>query len=131
VADHVFFEITEQTALRDHADFIRRAKRLRSLGYRICVSDIAGAGSGLGSLAVLEPDAVKFEMSLLRQIDAPQVRGRLIRVAVKLCRDLGVPLIAEGVETEAERDAYVAEGGDLMQGYLFARPDFPLPAPRF
>jgi EAL domain-containing protein (putative c-di-GMP-specific phosphodiesterase class I) len=44
---------------------------------------------------------------------------------------MDVPVIAEGVETEAERDDFAANGGDLMQGYLFARPDFPPPEPRF
>jgi EAL domain-containing protein (putative c-di-GMP-specific phosphodiesterase class I) len=130
VADHVFFEITEQTALSDTADFIRRAKRLHTMGYRIAVSDIAGVGSGLGSLALLEPDAVKLEMDLLRQFEEP-VQHRLTRAAVALCRQLGIPLIAEGVETEAERNAFISDGGDLMQGFLFGRPDFPLPTPSF
>jgi EAL domain-containing protein (putative c-di-GMP-specific phosphodiesterase class I) len=130
VADHVFFEITEQTALTDTADFIRRTKRLRAMGYRIAVSDIAGAGSGLGSLAFLEPDVVKLEMELLRQFDEP-VRRRLTHAAIALCHELGIPMIAEGVETEAERNEFVANGGDLMQGFLFGRPDFPLPTPSF
>lgn len=131
VAKHVIFEISEQTALNDTADFIRRTKRLRSLGFRIAVSDIAGSGSGLGSLATLEPDVVKLEMALLRGIEQPSVKDKLLRALVALCRDLEIPLIAEGVETEAERDAFAAAGGDLMQGFLFARPEFPIPAPRF
>ena len=131
VSDHVFFEITEQAALQDTADFVHRTRRLRAMGYRIAVSDIAGAGSGLGTLALLEPDAVKLEMSLLQGVEDPSVRRRLTRAALAVCRDLNVPLIAEGVQTEVERDAFVQEGGDLMQGYLFARPDFPLPPAHF
>lgn len=131
VASHVYFEITEQAALDDVTDFVARTKRLRAMGYRIAVSDIAGAGSGLGSLALLEPDAVKLEVSLLRNIENPAVRRRLMRAALSLCCDIGAPLIAEGIETEAERDAFLAEGGDLMQGYLFGRPGFPPPVPRF
>jgi EAL domain-containing protein (putative c-di-GMP-specific phosphodiesterase class I) len=131
VANHVFFEITEQTALNDREDFVARMKRLRAMGYRIAVSDIAGAGSGLGSLVLLEPDAVKLDMSVLRQIESPKVRGRLIRAVVSLCRDLCIPLIAEGVESEADRDAFLAERGNLMQGFLFAHPEFPFPTPQF
>ena len=131
VAENVLFEITEQTALADKDDFARRMRRLRDMGYRIAVSDIAGAGSGLGSLAVLEPDAVKLEVSLLRQIENPKVRGKLMRAVVLLCEDLQIPVIAEGIESPAERAAFVAEGGDLMQGYLFAHPEFPFPTPNF
>jgi EAL domain-containing protein (putative c-di-GMP-specific phosphodiesterase class I) len=131
VADHVYFEISEQAALDDVDDFVNRTKRLRDLGFRIAVSDIAGAGSGLGSLALLEPDAVKMEVSLLRGIANPAVSRRLTRAALTLCHDLGVPLVAEGIETEAERDAFAAEGGDLMQGFLFGNPGFPPPSPRF
>jgi blue light- and temperature-responsive anti-repressor len=131
VADHVYFEIREQAALVDIDDFVDRTKRLRAMGYRIAVSDIAGAGSGLGSLAVLEPDAVKMEISLLRGLAHPTARRRFIRAALAFCRDLGVPLVAEGIETPEERDAYLAEGGDLMQGFLFGKPGFPPPPPRF
>jgi len=131
VADHVIFEINEMTALADREDFVSRMARLRAMGYRIAVSDIAGAGSGLTSLATLEPDAVKLEVSLLRQIESPKVRSKLIRAVVSLCEDLQIPVIAEGVETADERAAFVAEGGDLMQGYLFAHPEFPFPTPRF
>ena len=130
-AKQVYFEITEQTAADDTQDFLARTRRLRSLGYKIAVSDVAGGAAGLGNLALLEPDAVKLEMSLFRKIENVAVRRKLMRAVVTLCQEMNVPVIAEGVETEAERDDFVANGGDLMQGYLFARPDFPLPEPRF
>jgi EAL domain-containing protein (putative c-di-GMP-specific phosphodiesterase class I) len=70
-------------------------------------------------------------MSLFRKIENVAVRRKLMRAVVTLCQEMDVPVIAEGVETEAERDDFAANGGDLMQGYLFARPDFPPPEPRF
>jgi EAL domain-containing protein (putative c-di-GMP-specific phosphodiesterase class I) len=70
-------------------------------------------------------------MSLFREIGNVAVRRKLMRTVVTFCQEMDVPLIAEGVETEAERDSFAANGGDLMQGFLFARPDFPLPEPRF
>jgi EAL domain-containing protein (putative c-di-GMP-specific phosphodiesterase class I) len=128
-AEQIYFEITEQTAVDDTQEFLARTRRLRSLGYKIAVSDVGA--SGLGNLALLEPDAVKLEMSLFRKIENVAVKRKLMRAVVTLCQEMDVPFIAEGVETEAERDDFAANGGDLMQGYLFARPDFPLPKPRF
>jgi EAL domain-containing protein (putative c-di-GMP-specific phosphodiesterase class I) len=130
-AEQVCFEITERTAVDDTSDFLARTRRLRSLGYKIVVSDVAGGSSGLGNLALLEPDAVKIEMSLFREIESVEVKRKMMRAVTTLCQELDVPLIAEGIESEAERDDFAAKGGDLMQGYLFARPDFPLPEPRF
>jgi len=130
-AKQIHFEITQQIAVHDTRDFLARTRRLRSLGYKIAVCDVAGGSSGLGRLAVLEPDVVKLEMSLFRQIENVAVRRKLMRTVVNFCQEMNLPLIAEGVETEAERDSFAANGGDLMQGYLFARPDFPLPEPRF
>ena len=130
-AKQVHFEITQQAAVHDTRDFLARTRRLRSLGYKIAVSDVAGGYSGLGRLAVLEPDAVKLEMSLFREIGNVAVRRKLMRTVVTFCQEMDVPLIAEGVETASERDGFAANGGDLMQGFLFARPDFPLPEPRF
>ena len=130
-ADHIVFEIAEQAAIEDTADFIERTRRLRALGYRIAVSDITASGSALRSLALLRPDNVKFDISQLRGIPDPSARQRLLEAVVSVCCDLAVPLIATKVETKAERNAFLAVGGDLMQGYLFARPDLRFAAPHF
>jgi EAL domain-containing protein (putative c-di-GMP-specific phosphodiesterase class I) len=59
------------------------------------------------------------------------MKQKLLGSIVGLCRDLGIEIIAEGIETIEERDALVRLGGDLCQGYLFARPDKPWPEIRF
>ena len=59
------------------------------------------------------------------------MKQKLLRSIVTLCRELGIEIIAEGVETVAERDALVGLGGDLCQGYLFARPDKPWTETKF
>ena len=64
-------------------------------------------------------------MSLIRGIDRSPMKQKLLRSIVSLCRELGIEIIAEGVETAEEREALVAIGGDLCQGYLFARPEKP------
>ncbi len=124
-ASRVVLEITERAPLEQIRDASRRVAQLRALGYRIAVDDLGAGYAGLTSFAHLEPDVVKVDMSLIRGIDRSPMKQKLLGSIVDLCRDLGIEIIAEGVETPAERDALVLVGGDLCQGYLFARPEKP------
>jgi EAL domain-containing protein (putative c-di-GMP-specific phosphodiesterase class I) len=71
----------------------------------------------------LRPEIVKLDMSLVRGVHEDPTRQHLIRSLNGVCRDLGIRVVAEGVETREERDALVALGSDLLQGYLFGRPE--------
>jgi EAL domain-containing protein (putative c-di-GMP-specific phosphodiesterase class I)/CheY-like chemotaxis protein len=124
-AGRVVLEVTERAPLEKIRDVTARVSQLRALGYRIAVDDLGAGYAGLTSFAHLEPEVVKVDMSLIRGIDRSPMKQKLLRSIVGLCRDLGIEIIAEGVETEAERDALVSVGGDLCQGYLFARPEKP------
>jgi EAL domain-containing protein (putative c-di-GMP-specific phosphodiesterase class I) len=68
-------------------------------------------------------------MSLVRDIDSQPVKRRLVRSMTDLCKDMNLLVVAEGVETPAERDAVIEAGCHLLQGYLFARPARPFVAP--
>jgi EAL domain-containing protein (putative c-di-GMP-specific phosphodiesterase class I) len=82
-----------------------------------------GAGyAGLNALAVLEPAFVKLDISLIRGLDTDSTKYRIAGAMAMRPKDLGITTVAEGVETEAERDALVELGVDLLQGYRFARP---------
>jgi EAL domain-containing protein (putative c-di-GMP-specific phosphodiesterase class I) len=129
-APRIHLEITERQALEKIPDIRARVASLRSLGYRIAVDDLGEGYSGLNSFAQLEPDAVKLDMTLIRGIDTAPKKRKMVQALATLCRELETPLVAEGVETEAERDILVDMGADLFQGYLFARPGFPFPVPR-
>jgi len=124
-AGRVVLEVTERAPLEQIRDATTRVAQLRSLGYRIAVDDLGAGYAGLTSFAHLEPDVVKVDMSLIRGIDRSPMKQKLLGSIVGLCRDLGIEIIAEGVETPDERDALVRVGGDLCQGYLFARPEKP------
>lgn len=130
-ADRVIMEITERARLETVGDPRPRVNRLRDIGYRIAIDDIGAGYNGLTSFAILQPELLKVDMSLVREVHEQPVKQRLVRALVDLCRDLGVPLVAEGVETIAERDCLVEMGCDLFQGYLFAKPDRPFPTPKF
>lgn len=128
-AHRVVLEITERTALERVADVDTRIAALRRLGYRIAIDDLGAGYSGLTSVAHLEPEIVKFDMSLVRGIDNHPTKPRLVSAMLDVFEDMGLTVIAEGVETARERDTLVGLGCDLLQGFLFARPDPTFPEP--
>ena len=93
----------------------------------VALDDLGAGYAGLASFAQLEPEVAKVDMAIIRGIDVSLTKQKLLGSIVSLCRDLEIQLVAEGIETEAERDTVVRLGGDLCQGYLFARPGRPFP----
>ncbi|WP_395703258.1 EAL domain-containing protein, partial [Aquabacterium sp.] len=75
-------------------------------------------------LADFTPDIIKLDMALVRGVDGSKTRQAIARGMVRICQELGIQVIAEGIETADERDFFLSEGVTLMQGYLFARPTF-------
>lgn len=130
-ARQICFEITRRPMRAQVPEFRSCMKGLRALGYRIAIGGIGAGNSGLGSLALVEPDAVKLDMSVLRDTRSFLVKRKLIRAMVTLGGDLESSLIATRVDSEAERILFTGFGGDLMQGLRFAEPAFPFPTPRF
>jgi EAL domain-containing protein (putative c-di-GMP-specific phosphodiesterase class I) len=121
-ASRIVFEITERVSLEKVKDLKERIAALRGLGYRIAVDDLGAGYAGLSSLASLQPEVVKLDMSLVRGVDREPIKQRLVASLQTLGGPLGITMVAEGVETEAERDTLISVGCDLFQGYLFAQP---------
>ena len=121
LAPRVVLEIPERTGL-DPAAGPTRVAMLRKLGYRIAVDDLGAGYAALGALATLEPEIVKLDMSLVRDIDRHPTKRRVVAAIANLVVELGGRVVAEGVETDAERQACIDSGIDLLQGYLFAKP---------
>jgi EAL domain-containing protein (putative c-di-GMP-specific phosphodiesterase class I) len=130
-AHGVVLEVTERAALEQVRGLIPAIVRLRSLGYRIALDDLGAGYAGLSSFALLEPEVVKVDMSLVRDIHRSPTKQKLFGSLATLCRDLNTEIIAEGVEVAEERDCLNELGGDLFQGYLFARPNRGFPTPVF
>jgi EAL domain-containing protein (putative c-di-GMP-specific phosphodiesterase class I) len=131
LAGRVCLEITERAALDGVPDLVSRIARLRKLGFRIVVDDLGAGYSGLTSFAQLQPDMVKIDMSLVRNIDREPTKERLVRSLAALGKEMSIGVVCEGVETAAERDALIRVGCDLFQGYHFARPGRPFPTVDF
>ncbi len=126
--DRVVLEITERSAITDFPTFRSTLEYVRALGFNVAVDD-AGAGYGsLQCLAEVRPEWIKVDISLVRGCDADIARSQLIASLVGFADTIGVRLIAEGIETEAELARLRSIGVRYGQGFLFARPTQPFPA---
>jgi len=129
VADRVVIEITERAPLTKVPGLDARVAELRALGFRLALDDFGAGTAGFSALANLRPEIVKFDMDLIRGIERDPSKERTVAVMLDLCKSLGATVLGEGVETVGERDKLVELGFDLLQGYLFGRPEHPFVAP--
>jgi EAL domain-containing protein (putative c-di-GMP-specific phosphodiesterase class I) len=125
IAPRVVLEITERASLSDVKDLRARLNTLRDLGFRIAIDDLGAGYAALTSFPLLEPDIVKIDMSLVRDIDSQPMKRKLVKSMTSLCREMKIDVVGEGVETNQEREVLVDLGCDLLQGYLIARPAQP------
>ena len=121
-ADRIVLEITERATLEAIPDFRERAETLRAMGFRLAVDDLGAGYSGLASVVQLQPQIIKFDVALVRDIDKEPTKRRLVRSMIDLCHDMQILGVAEGIESIAERDVLDSLGCDLLQGYYFSRP---------
>ncbi len=128
IADRVVLEITERSRIDDVKDIQVRMSALRRLGFRIAIDDLGAGYAGLSSLAALEPEIVKLDMSLVRNVHLSDIRQRLIRLMTALCKGTGTRVVAEGVEVVEELESVRSAGCELLQGNFFARPGPAFPA---
>lgn len=121
-AKRIVLEVTERASLEEVKDLPDRIGRLRAQGYRVAIDDLGAGYAGLTSVSALEPDVVKLDMSLVRDVDKSRTKQQLVSSFCRLCADLKMEIICEGVETAGERDTLIGLGGDMFQGYFFGRP---------
>jgi EAL domain-containing protein (putative c-di-GMP-specific phosphodiesterase class I) len=125
---HVFVEITESTAFT-HYELCRSVLReVRERGGVFLAVDDLGAGySNLRRVLDLEPHVVKLDRALVTGLDQNKRQRILVRHVVDLCAELGASVVAEGIETDDELRAVIDTGVQYGQGFLFAKPAYPLP----
>lgn len=120
--DRLIVEMTESEVIDDPARFAGIFDHYRARGLRVAIDDFGAGYSGLNLLAAFQPDQVKVDMNLVRGIESHGPRQAIVRAILQCCTDLGIDVIAEGVETPAEYAWFAAEGVRLFQGWLFGRP---------
>ena len=115
-------EVIERAYTRDSASIASVLADLRSRGFKVEIDDFGTGESSLGMLADIQADVLKLDRSFLKSGLLDTNRIEVIKAVVRLARALKMGVIAEGVETEQQRDALVELGCYEAQGYLFYRP---------
>ncbi|MBR0838657.1 EAL domain-containing protein [Bradyrhizobium liaoningense] len=116
-------EITEGVLIGDFTRALDLLRRLKALGIRIAMDDF---GTGYSSLSYLQSfpfDKIKIDRSFISNLEATPQSAEIVRAVLSLAHALNIPVVAEGVETEAQRDFLTREACEEMQGYLVGRPD--------
>ena len=120
----LIFEITEHEELVDKEHLKSIIREYQRQGFKTAIDDFGAGYSGLNLLAEFQPDIIKLDMALVREIDHDPVRQAIVQGTLGVCRALAIEVIAEGVETRAELALLQSMGIHLFQGFLFARPGF-------
>ena len=115
-------EITEGILLGDFAHIVSMLRRIKAMGVRIAMDDFGTGYSSLSYLQAFPFDKIKIDKSFIQSIGRTEQATTIIRAVIGLCRGLGIPVIAEGVETEEQRSFLAQEHCPEIQGYIIGRP---------
>jgi EAL domain-containing protein (putative c-di-GMP-specific phosphodiesterase class I)/CheY-like chemotaxis protein len=124
-SDSIVLEVTERDTLDQISHLMARIDRLRAAGFRIAIDNLGVGYAGLASFARLKPSFVKLDASLVRDIDRNSIKRKIVQAMTSLCREMSVEILAEGVETEDERQTLGFLGCHQHQGSAYACPQSP------
>ena len=122
--NRIMFEVTEGEKVIDNDHLRNIFKEYKKHNFTTAIDDFGAGYAGLNLLADWQPDIIKLDMSLTRNVNSDRVRRALVFGIISICKELDIKVIAEGIETIEECLTLVDEGVTLLQGYLFARPGF-------
>ncbi len=120
--ERIMFEVTESEDMVDKGHLTTILEDYRDRGFITAIDDFGAGYAGLSLLADFQPDVIKLDMGLLRGINSDPVRQVLVQGVIDICRELGINVVAEGIETFDEYEWFASRDVRYMQGYLFARP---------
>lgn len=120
--DTIDFEVTEGIAMRDKPWAVQQLQALRDEGFRIALDDFGTGYSSLGNFDKLPIDTLKIDRSFVTRLDVHTARHSLAAVVLAMTQTLEVDCVAEGIETEAQKQALAFLGCKVGQGYLLGRP---------
>lgn len=118
----VVIEVTERSAIKDPEKLKETIDYLKKTGFKIAIDDLGSGYTSLGLIASLDPDYIKFDMSLVRGIELSPTKQALLKTLSQFTQDIGATSVAEGVETQGELDVVREFKCDLIQGFYFSKP---------
>ena len=121
-ASEYMLEITESAYTSDSKHIVEVIENLRSLGHKVEMDDFGSGYSSLNMLTSMPIDVLKMDKAFIRNIQPGNKEMKLVELVLDIAKNLGVPVVAEGVETEEELNMLKAAGCDIIQGYYFSKP---------
>lgn len=121
--ERVVLEITEQARIDSYELFAAALAPLRARGMRLAIDDLGAGFASLNHLLRLEPDLVKLDRCLTRDIDRHRPTRALAAALTSFAMETGMVVVAEGIETVSQRSVFHALGVSLGQGYLLGKPE--------
>jgi diguanylate cyclase (GGDEF)-like protein/PAS domain S-box-containing protein len=115
-------EVTESVAMRHPESAIEQLKKLGALGIEISIDDFGTGYSSLAYLKLLPIQILKLDRAFVRDIETDENDAVISAATLALAHALGLKVVAEGIETEGQRDFLTSHGCDYLQGYLFSKP---------
>ncbi|MCX8998242.1 EAL domain-containing protein [Rhizobiaceae bacterium BDR2-2] len=116
-------EVTESAIVGDKARALHILRQIKAMGVTIAIDDFGTGYSSLETLRAFPFDKIKLDRSFVSDLATDRQALAFVRAILALGKSLEIPVLAEGVETELQRDILTREGCDQFQGYLFGRPD--------
>ena len=115
-------EVTESTVMSDQSHALHILRKLKAMGISVAMDDFGIGYSSLATLHAFPFDKIKLDQSFVRRLPSDAAAAAIVRTVLALGDSLGMPVLAEGIETEAQWQFLAREGCAKGQGYLFARP---------
>ena len=120
--DEIVFEIVEHSSARE-SQLLHSLRELRSMGFKIAVDDLGEGAAGLRRLVEFAPEFAKIDRFFIDGIDQDRRRRVVVQSLIAVAAELGITIIAEGIEREEELRVLKDLGAPLGQGYLFGKPE--------
>lgn len=120
--EQIVFEITESGLVDDREHLVRITQFYRERGYRIALDDLGSGYSSLNMLHELNPDLVKLDMDLIRDIHNSPVKQIMVEKIIEIAQQMSIKTVAEGIETKEELECLKHYPIDYYQGYYFGKP---------
>ncbi len=121
-AHYLELEITEQTLVGNFSLFAEKMKQMQKMGIRFSIDDFGTGYSSLSYLKLLPVNMLKIDRSFIRDIGIDKNDDAIVRTIIMMAKNLGLEVIAEGVESKAQMNYLLANGCHLFQGYYFSKP---------
>ncbi len=120
--DDIVFEITERNSIEDEEYFREVISHYRKQKFQIAIDDFGNGYAGMNRICALEPQYIKIDMQIIREIDRDNLKKSLVESMIQFCEKSDIYLIAEGIETREELKTLIKLGVHYGQGYFLLRP---------